>query len=1053
MPKYRPTVVIGLGGTGKNILISLKRMIAENRPGGLNEFPFLRFLEIDTDVAIPTAKSKIQTLSEKDLTLDPSREVFQLTGDWVGALNLDNFPQIKEWFPSELTPSLIPSEFKLGAGQKKPQGRFAFAYNAPQIYDKIRNALDGIINIDLVMKMGLSTNDFDDKLSIFICGSICGGTGAGTFLDTAYMVRHAAQSLNKTVFIHGMFAMSTIFDGIQGDSRIKPNCYASLVELDHFSNTLTYQNPYQRFVPAYKNFPFDYSESANNKPFDFPFLFDKTNQASVSFDSPADLGEMIARFIYLLTGSEAAAHYESLDSNVRSNIGEKYTNLLNKPNLYRSMGSMSYVYPKRLVQQLLGYTLCKRYFELILDKSYNSTEVQALADGFLNMYKFNPKSSLQDRFKSFKPQGAAECEFTAYAQSAWEDFAEGDGGIKQGDKKQYTQRLREFMDQVELQFSVYRDQNASKAKDVKKEFTSSLDKRIEELLSLARSEDKANGNKLSRGSAKRVANVLEALLRVFEDAKARFKTEESNHASESKVLKSDFATHLDDIQATADGIIPQGGKLKKQLEEAGSCFVAYFTAKELEFVKEQGFQLLDGIRDRLGDEDGILVGMKAKAAAFMNLCKEFEEAAAGVSRVLAESTSYKSGNLVRALFDYRTDIDDAFARVWKDPDHGEEFILTQLSEGLKGRDFFGPTYDQAQAMGQASLTIRLLKLAEAPFAPLVDSINIEDRIIGDAESWANFSRGSFWASANIFVQLNGAELSRVGIDPSKGEFFAITVPGEHYIGSPCARMTGIIAQMAGQKKCPVDTDAERKITCPHHDKCIKRSILENARDNVAIIHTEERGEINIIKTVAGFPLHALSTTSVCQPYYKQSHELVLKNAKAKNLEEDQLHMFGPIQFPDIFERTEDYGKMISEFKAKLLLGYAVKKLVIERLSIRFYTAEDDAFQAPEPSLKLGTNVDEVLRRFQSNRSKDRADIGQFSAELDRYVNAIFDLADEGPRNSIFTRLQGVYKDMKSGTSIPDGFSREDADSLNAFAMARYKKPLVEASAANSVFIR
>jgi hypothetical protein len=1028
-------------------------MIAENRPGGLNEFPFLRFLEIDTDVAIPAAKSKIQSISEKDLSLDPSREVFQLAGDWVGALNLDNFPQIKEWFPSELTPSLIPSEFKLGAGQKKPQGRFAFAYNAPQIYDKVRNALDGIVNIGMIHDKAISLADLDDKLSVFICGSICGGTGAGTFLDTAYMVRHAAQALNKTVFIHGMFAMSTVFDGIQGDSRIKPNCYASLMELDHFSNVLTYQNPYQRFAPAYKNFPFDYSESASNKPFDFPFLFDKTNQASVSFDSPADLGEMIARFVYLLTGSEAASHYESLDSNVRSNIGEKYTNPLNKPNLYRSMGSMSYVYPKRLVQQLLGYTLCKRYLELILDKSYNSTEVQALADGFLNMYKFNPKSSLQDRFKSYKPQGQAECEFAAYAQSAWDDFVEGDGGLKSSDKKQYAQRLREFMDQVELQFSAYRDQNASRAKDVKKEFNASLDKRVEELLSLARSEDKANGGKLARGSARRVANVLEALLRGFEDAKARFKAEEGSHGDEAKALKGDFATHLEDIQSTADGLIPQGGKLKKQLEDAGSCFVAYFTAKQLGFVKEQGFQLLDGIRDRLGDEDGILAGLKAKAAAFQNLCKEFEEASAGVARVLSESTSYKSGNLVRALFDYRTDIDDAFERLWKDPDHGEELILTQLSEGLKGRDYFGPTYELAQQMGQASLTLRLLKLAEQPFASLVDSINIEDRIVGDAESWANFSHGSFWASANIFVQLNGAELSRVGIDPSKGEFFAITIPGERYIGSPCARMTGIIAQMAGQKKCPVDTDAERKVTCSHHDKCIKRSILENARDNVAIIHTEERGEINIIKTVAGFPLHALSTTSVCQPYYQQSHELVLKNARAKNLEEDQLHMFGPIQFTDIFAHTEDYGEQINEFKAKLLLGYAIKKVVIERLSLRFYTAEDDAFNASEPSLKLGANLDEVIRRFQSNKSKDRAEIGQFTSELGRYVNGLVEGRDEAVKDKLFARLQAVYMEMKSGSSIPEGFVRADADSLNAFAIDRYKKPLVEASAAPTMTTR
>ena len=51
---YQPTLVIGLGGTGKNIILALKKMIAENCEHGMADFPFLKMLSIDTDRAEPS---------------------------------------------------------------------------------------------------------------------------------------------------------------------------------------------------------------------------------------------------------------------------------------------------------------------------------------------------------------------------------------------------------------------------------------------------------------------------------------------------------------------------------------------------------------------------------------------------------------------------------------------------------------------------------------------------------------------------------------------------------------------------------------------------------------------------------------------------------------------------------------------------------------------------------------------------------------------------------------------------------------------------------------
>ena len=59
----------------------------------------------------------------------------------------------------------------------------------------------------------------------------------------AYMVRSIQSSTGKTIYVYALMALDTMFEGIQGDIQIKPNCYASLVELDHFSNELTFGNP------------------------------------------------------------------------------------------------------------------------------------------------------------------------------------------------------------------------------------------------------------------------------------------------------------------------------------------------------------------------------------------------------------------------------------------------------------------------------------------------------------------------------------------------------------------------------------------------------------------------------------------------------------------------------------------------------------------------------------------------------------------------------------------------------------------------------------------
>src|SRR5574344_609452 len=119
---YQPTLVIGIGGTGKKIILSLKKMISENSEHGLADFPFLEVISFDTDKTIPQSSSSIKTIKDESLTLNPNKEIFELQAGFGTVPDFNDYPEIKEWFPESLESSLLPAELAKGAGQKKPVG-------------------------------------------------------------------------------------------------------------------------------------------------------------------------------------------------------------------------------------------------------------------------------------------------------------------------------------------------------------------------------------------------------------------------------------------------------------------------------------------------------------------------------------------------------------------------------------------------------------------------------------------------------------------------------------------------------------------------------------------------------------------------------------------------------------------------------------------------------------------------------------------------------------------------------------------------------------------
>jgi hypothetical protein len=134
------TICIGLGGTGRDVLMRIRRLIVE-RYGDLNELPIVSFVHIDTDKA-STQVSGLRTGSTYhgvDLSFRDSEKVSatMTSGEVANFVqgvecrsnyaSQGHYDHIARWFPPQLLRNIQAVED--GAKGIRPVGRLAFFHN------------------------------------------------------------------------------------------------------------------------------------------------------------------------------------------------------------------------------------------------------------------------------------------------------------------------------------------------------------------------------------------------------------------------------------------------------------------------------------------------------------------------------------------------------------------------------------------------------------------------------------------------------------------------------------------------------------------------------------------------------------------------------------------------------------------------------------------------------------------------------------------------------------------------------------------------------------
>ncbi|APM39107.1 tubulin-like doman-containing protein [Clostridium kluyveri] len=246
-----PMLIIGLGGTGIDAMLRLKYQINK------------RFI-LEEDIISNTRKDKPKKVEflgfetnqgEKNkrypgnggVGLDPQSELVMLSNAEIRSILKDRKildDCIKEW----LSPELSSESGTDGAGGVRQVGRLL-------LFTKINEIVDCIEK-----KIRLLQEDKEETLHVFILSGLSGGTGSGTFIDIAYIVRgimnniYGSKGDDKVNIMGYLFTpdvnLSRSADNQSAQSYIIKNGFAALKELDYLMGI---GDRHERFTQKYRN--------------------------------------------------------------------------------------------------------------------------------------------------------------------------------------------------------------------------------------------------------------------------------------------------------------------------------------------------------------------------------------------------------------------------------------------------------------------------------------------------------------------------------------------------------------------------------------------------------------------------------------------------------------------------------------------------------------------------------------------------------------------------------------------------------------------------------
>ncbi len=304
--QIQPTLFIGLGGTGKEVLLRLRRKFWEKF--GAPNLPCASFLWIDADSTDSDATGDELDAVLKIVRFSDSEKIELFSGRGGSDLadlimNPEQWPQIYDWLYPEVT--RFGTENREDLKGVRACGRLQFFKRLAEkrgLGSRVRAALDELSsweslqatqNVFANMSLGAADFTTENNVQVVLICSVAGGTGSGTMLDMAFYLKHLAQRPYMISSISGVVFLPNVYHANAGGGiaqRSFGNAYAALKELEFFTLRQG-DDGNERHRDFQVQWEKGNSEKVQGPPFSNLYLLEMCNEAGV-FLKPENRSEL-----------------------------------------------------------------------------------------------------------------------------------------------------------------------------------------------------------------------------------------------------------------------------------------------------------------------------------------------------------------------------------------------------------------------------------------------------------------------------------------------------------------------------------------------------------------------------------------------------------------------------------------------------------------------------------------------------------------------------------------------------------------------------------------
>jgi hypothetical protein len=340
-----PTLYIGLGGTGKDILLRFRKRLYDTYQ--TPRTPFASFLVLDTDES-KTAQDEAAAKLYRNVVLDGNQEEFVSCA--ISAATYENVKGLVQMLHDErFVPWLHENFFndvnlvtiQQGAGTQRQAGRMAFYLHYPEIREHI---LHHLARMRKFAQNNPETNLKDERftlannnLEVVIVTSLAGGTGSGMFIDVAYLIQDIIEKELKGLGSSHVTLIAILPQVFKENNptygpRFMQNGYAALLEMEKYATWREEDDPWKKLpddeglrsrnrkeVEFWRNWDDSHGRERplRKSAWGTCYLIDNVNPRMGGAPQPKEeIFHMVADYLYLDFGAQAfAKRKRSLRSN------------------------------------------------------------------------------------------------------------------------------------------------------------------------------------------------------------------------------------------------------------------------------------------------------------------------------------------------------------------------------------------------------------------------------------------------------------------------------------------------------------------------------------------------------------------------------------------------------------------------------------------------------------------------------------------------------------------------------------------------------------------